>query len=168
MKTIVTKQGKVIEKLNIFDKIDNKLEGNKVYDFYYDHIWCPIWKIFYFYPKEFIHNTRMFFQRGRLGYTHEDYWGFNYNLAKYLAGVLQDWANNGKSFPSEYNNITFTAEEWDYFLSTSAEAFQEYIWVEDNDPYFEKKETKDRYDRAMKKIRRFFLITSEMFETMWD
>ena len=164
MKTIVTKQGKVIEKLNIFDKIDNKLEGNKIYDFYYKFIWSPIWRIFYYYPKSLFHKVRMFFQRGRLGYTHEDYWGFDYNLAKYLAGVLHDWAKNGKSFPSE----DFTAKEWEYFLATSAEAFQKYVWVEENDPHFEKKETKDEYDRAMKKIRRFFLITAKMFETMWD
>ena len=168
MKIKVNKKGKLDYKLNIFDRIDQKLEGHKLYDFYYDHIWCPVYRTFYFRPKNFFHNVRMFFQRGRLGYTHEDYWALNYYLAKYLSGVLRDWAKNGKSFPSKLDPISLTEKEWEYFLTDSANAFEEWVNIEENDPFFEKEITKIKYDSCMKRIKRFFKVLAENYETFWD
>lgn len=156
-------------KKGLFERLDEKLEGKKLYDFYWHHIWAPFYRIFIFKPRSFLHKVRLFFQRGRLGYTHEDYWCLNYHLAKYLAGVLRDWSVKVNSYPGKCEKISFTEEEWVLFLTTSAEAFQDWIDIEEgDDPYCQKEETKKKHDRCMKVIRRFFLVTSEIFETMWD
>lgn len=157
------------KKKGLFKRLDEKLEGNKLYDFYWHHIWAPFYRTFVFRPKDFFHRIQLFFQRGKLGYTHEDYWCLNYHLAKYLAGVLKDWSTLPHSYPSEYNKISFTEEEWDFFLTTSAEAFQDWVDIEEgDDPHCLKEETKKKYDKCIKDIRRFFLVTSEIFEAMWD
>lgn len=164
MKTIITEKGKVIEKLNIFDKIDNKLEGNKVYDFYYDHIWCPLCRLFYFRPKNFFHNIKLFIQRGKRGYSQEDYWCLNYYLAKYLAGVLDDWVEKSHSYPLELSGKTFTEKEWDLFLKDSSEAFKKYVEFQDTWNFPKQGE----YEANMKKIRRFFFILGDNFDSFWD
>ena len=165
MKTIVNKEGKIEEKLNLFDKIDRKLEGHKLYDFYYDHIWCPIYRTFYYRPKRFFHKVRMFFQRGRLGYTHEDYWALNCYLADYLAGVLTDWKDRAHSYPPTISGKKFTMKEWEHFLSESAEAFKNWSeWDKD----LSKMPDAETYEINNKKIRRFFTILGDNFDTFWD
>lgn len=164
MKYKTLEDGKTVEVENIFDKIDRKLTGNKVYDFYYKHIWLNINHFFYQKPKSFFHNIKLFYQRGKKGYTEEDYWALNYHLAEYLAGVLRDWSNKCHSHPTE-----FTEKEWELFLSLSAEGFEDWLKIETgDDPYRQKEETRQAYELCMKKISRFFMIASKYFDTLWD
>lgn len=164
MKTIVDEDGNVRDKLSIFDAIDLALADYKWYQIYYTYIWCPIYRTFWFRPKTFFHNVKMFFQRGKLGYTHEDYWAMNYYLAKYLAGVLADWSEKTKSYPPQISGKTFTSEEWQTFLSDSKRAFERWLKWSEGTYTFDKKE----YANNQKKIKRFFMILGDNFDTFWD
>ena len=158
MKWVTDKDGNSVEKLNIFDKIDEKLTGNKVYDFYYDKIWLRICYFFYYKPKDFFHRIKLFYQRGKLGYTHEDYWSLKDSIAEYLSGVLGDWSKDVNSHPFRYSYT-----QWSRFIEESKKAFDVYLEMRDASKY-----NKKEYEKARKQIRNFFHVLGNSFEDFWD
>ena len=79
-----------------FDTLDIYLEGNKIYDFYYYHIWVNIYRIFYKFPQDFINFSKKSYQRAKKGISSQDVWGFNeYLLDVFYYGIKefikQEW-----------------------------------------------------------------------------
>ena len=153
----------------IFAKIDDRLTGNKYYDWYWSNIWCPIWRFFWGNPSEFLHRRKIMRQRARLGYSHEDYWCLNYHLAKYLAGVLEDWSKDINSYPYYNSFMQFTEQQWDEFIKDSAEAFKAWIEIEEgNDPFCQEFKTQIKKYKADRQIEYFFKVLAKDFDCFWD
>lgn len=68
----------------MLDALDDCFTGNKLYDLYYKFIWCPIWRLFKKYPKDFIYFLKRRSQRSKYGISKQDAWAVN----EYMMQVL--------------------------------------------------------------------------------
>lgn len=59
---------------SFFEKLDSRLTGNKLYDWYYSQIWARIWRVFMYYPQEFKSKIKKSHQRAKFGISDEDCW----------------------------------------------------------------------------------------------
>lgn len=72
-----------------FEALDDILTGKKVYDFYYDHIYCPIWRLFNKYPQDLFRFIKSSIQRSKYGISKSDAWAVNEYIYEVLYNGLK-------------------------------------------------------------------------------
>lgn len=60
-----------------FSALDQKLEGNKLYDWYWDKIWSNVWKVCYSNPREHFQQKKYDKQRIEFGVSQQDSWSIS-------------------------------------------------------------------------------------------
>lgn len=122
---------------------------------------------FFYSIKDFFHRIRLFFERGRKGYTNEDWWSIRDWLIDNLAPQLDYWSKHAHSYPNDIDGIE-SFEEWSKFLKESADALKEFREIDEKDPFLSTSKYKKQYKDCSKKIKRFFTILGKYFGTFWD
>jgi hypothetical protein len=94
---------------------------NKIYEWYYDKIYLPIYRFVRWNIWEYIQpsNFKHWYQRARYGYSYQDCWGIDWHLANIIPKMIRDMKKNIHGHPG---NITM--DEWYDILDTIAKAFE--------------------------------------------
>ena len=94
---------------------------NKLYEWYYDKIYLPIYRFVRWNIWEYIQpsNFKHWYQRARYGYSYQDCWGIDWHLANIIPKMIRDMKKNIHGHPGG-----ITMDEWHDILDKIARAFE--------------------------------------------
>lgn len=77
--------------ISFWNSLDDILDGNKLYDWYYTSIWTPIWNFFYDAPRTYFRTRKEEKERGKNGYSHCDVYDIKWYIKELLYKMLKDF-----------------------------------------------------------------------------
>lgn len=79
--------------ISFWNSLDDILDGNKLYDLYYLHIWTPIWNVFYDTPRTKLREHRENKDRGKNGFTRSDVYDLRWYIKELFYKMLKEFIN---------------------------------------------------------------------------
>jgi hypothetical protein len=115
-------------------------------------------------PGNRLQALRMFYQRGRRGWSDGDASTLDYTVAKLLASMLAYHAAHAHGFPGEHANFPEgqTPEAWQAYVFSLSQAFEDYAVAmggEDDPPLSD-----EQLEPLQDAMRRLF----DHFQYLWD
>lgn len=151
-----------------FYALDDVLEGNKLYDWYYDNVWCRIWRLFKHYPKEFKLLIKRYTQRGKTCVSMQDCWSVSDWLYESFAEACRKFIleEYGKTEPNWKEWVCQTHDKKLYKKLTkyikTVENYKKHLSEEDFEDY-------DLLDKEREDIHKQILsIIKDDVENMWS
>lgn len=77
--------------ISFWNSLDDILDGNKLYGWYYTNIWTPIWKVFYDFPRTKLREYKENKERAKNGYTKTDACDIKWYIENLLYKMLKDF-----------------------------------------------------------------------------